>query len=72
MITTLLTKKIGDPVNIETDLIGKYVEKLFSKGGVGGQGRKGRLPALTLRPLLNTDSTNNRIERGYEQCLFPR
>jgi len=33
MITTLLTKKIGDPVNIETDLIGKYVEKLFSKGG---------------------------------------
>ena len=32
MVTTLLTKKIGDPVNIETDLIGKYVEKLFSKG----------------------------------------
>ena len=32
MVTTLLTKKVGDPVNIETDLIGKYVEKLFSKG----------------------------------------
>jgi len=32
MVTTLLTKKIGDPVNIETDLIGKYVEKLFPKG----------------------------------------
>ncbi len=32
MVTTLLTKKIGDHVNIETDLIGKYVEKLFSKG----------------------------------------
>ena len=40
MITTLLTKKIGDPVNIETDLIGKYVEKLFSKGGGGQEERK--------------------------------
>lgn len=29
--TTLLKKKVGSRVNIETDLIGKYVEKLFSK-----------------------------------------
>ena len=29
--TGLLKKKVGDPVNIETDLIGKYVEKLFLK-----------------------------------------
>jgi riboflavin synthase len=28
--TTLLKKKVGDPVNIETDMIGKYVEKFFS------------------------------------------
>jgi riboflavin synthase len=28
--TTLLRKGAGDPVNIETDLIGKYVEKFFS------------------------------------------
>jgi riboflavin synthase len=27
--TTLLKKKVGDRVNIETDLIGKYVEKFF-------------------------------------------
>jgi riboflavin synthase len=27
--TTLLSKKVGDAVNIETDLIGKYVEKFF-------------------------------------------
>ncbi|MCJ7684237.1 MAG: riboflavin synthase [Desulfobacteraceae bacterium] len=40
MVTTLLTKKIGDPVNIETDLIGKYVEKLFSKGGGRQEERK--------------------------------
>jgi len=29
--TTLLKKKIGDQVNIETDLIAKYIEKLFMK-----------------------------------------
>ena len=27
----MLKKKIGDPVNIETDLIAKYIEKLFMK-----------------------------------------
>lgn len=29
--TGILKKKVGDPVNIETDLIGKYVEKLLVK-----------------------------------------
>ena len=29
--TGILRKKVGDPVNIETDLIGKFVEKLFLK-----------------------------------------
>ena len=29
--TTLLRKKVGDLVNIETDLIGKYIEKFLSK-----------------------------------------
>lgn len=29
--TTILKKKVGDPVNIETDLIGKYLEKLMLK-----------------------------------------
>jgi len=31
--TTLLMKRVGDPVNIETDLIGKYVEKFFDSDG---------------------------------------
>lgn len=31
--TTLLKKNVGDRVNIETDLIGKYIEKLFIKDG---------------------------------------
>jgi riboflavin synthase len=30
--TTLLTKKEGDLVNIETDILGKYVEKLLQSG----------------------------------------
>lgn len=30
--TNILKKKLGDPVNIETDLIGKYIEKFFLKG----------------------------------------
>jgi riboflavin synthase len=29
-LTTLAEKKVGDPVNIETDMIGKYVERLLS------------------------------------------
>jgi riboflavin synthase len=29
-ITTIGLKKVGDPVNIETDMIGKYVEKFLS------------------------------------------
>lgn len=31
--TTILKKKVGDQVNIETDLIGKYVEKFFTRNG---------------------------------------
>lgn len=30
--TTLAGKKAGDPVNIETDILGKYVEKLLRPG----------------------------------------
>ena len=30
--TGILKKKVGDPVNIETDLIGKYVEKFLLRG----------------------------------------
>jgi riboflavin synthase len=31
MATTILKKKVGDLVNIETDLIAKYVEKFIKK-----------------------------------------
>ena len=51
MMTTLLRKKIGDPVNIETDLIGKYVEKLFSKGRSDREGK--RSSGIDLETLMN-------------------
>ena len=38
--TTLLGKKIGDSVNIETDLIGKYVEKFLFKDKLSDQQEK--------------------------------
>lgn len=39
--TTLGLKGIGDEVNIECDVIGKYVEKLFSRGTEGESAKKG-------------------------------
>jgi riboflavin synthase len=33
--TTIGVKRIGDPVNIETDMIGKYVERFLSQPGSG-------------------------------------
>ncbi|MBN1832944.1 MAG: riboflavin synthase [Deltaproteobacteria bacterium] len=38
--TTLLGKKIGDSVNIEADLIGKYVEKFLLKDKLSDQHKK--------------------------------
>ncbi|MBI3805028.1 MAG: riboflavin synthase [Nitrospirae bacterium] len=38
--TTLGLKQVGSQVNLESDLIGKYVERLLS-GGVRGPGEKG-------------------------------
>ena len=39
--TTLLKKNVGAQVNIETDLIGKYVENLFLKDGSSREKKKG-------------------------------
>ena len=48
--TMLLTKKKGDLVNIETDLIGKYVEKLFPAGRSGDALK--RSPGIDLETLV--------------------
>jgi riboflavin synthase len=36
--TTLATLKVGDRVNLETDIIGKYVARLLGKDGPQGEG----------------------------------
>lgn len=39
--TTLQFLRPGDPVNLEADIIGKYVEKLLAGGGPASRGGKG-------------------------------
>ena len=39
-MTTLQVRKEGDPVNIETDLVGKYVERILRSGREDEQKRK--------------------------------
>ena len=36
--TTLMDKKAGDAVNVETDILGKYVEKMLTRGGSSPEG----------------------------------
>ncbi len=36
--TTLMDKKAGDAVNIETDILGKYVEKVLTRGEPSSEG----------------------------------
>ncbi len=36
--TTLIDKRVGDRVNIETDIIGKYIEKMINRGNGKSQG----------------------------------
>ena len=48
--TTLLKKKVGESVNIETDLIGKYVEKFFSVKGADRE--KPASSGITLETLI--------------------
>ena len=47
--TGILKKKVGAPVNIETDLIGKYVEKFFLKGNVSHQKKASLIDEKLLR-----------------------
>ena len=36
-VTTLGTKQPGDPVNLEVDVLAKYVERLLHRHGRGGE-----------------------------------
>lgn len=39
-VTTLSQKRVGDPVNLENDIIGKYVERLLGYGPVRQESQK--------------------------------
>ena len=51
--TTLLDKPIGSPVNIETDMIGKYIEKFLK---IGNQSQQ--------HPASEPQGRNNKIDRA--------
>jgi riboflavin synthase len=53
-LTTLSLKKIGDPVNIETDMIGKYVERFLGRKPYAGQNNYPQKPSIDLRFLEKT------------------
>ncbi len=54
--TTLLNKKVGDPVNIETDLIGKYVENFFLKKNLAQNGKPA--PSVDMEMLIKQGFVN--------------
>ena len=53
--TTLLSKKVGDKVNLENDIVGKYVQRLLGGGslglatdsGIGGRSGESSRSAIT-------------------------
>lgn len=52
--TTLLSKKVGDKVNLENDIVGKYVQRLLSGGSLG---------------LANNSSAGNRSSESSSSAI---
>ncbi|MEZ4578665.1 MAG: hypothetical protein R2875_11825 [Desulfobacterales bacterium] len=53
-ITTIGFKNPGDRVNIETDMIGKYVEKFLTTPGKGPENQTGTEKSVDMDFLLKT------------------
>ena len=53
-VTTLRSKSTGDAVNIETDMIGKYVERLFGAKQLGAQTANGDRNGVDMAFLAKT------------------
>ncbi len=47
-LTTLGARAVGDPVNLETDVLAKYVERLLGAGAADGAGPPIALPGLAV------------------------
>ncbi|MCK5783927.1 MAG: riboflavin synthase [Desulfobacterales bacterium] len=54
MLTTIGFKKIGDPVNIETDIIGKYVERFITKRPDGNNEKQSGQSSVDMELLVKT------------------
>ncbi len=52
-ITTLYNKKVNDPVNLETDLIGKYVFRFLQAGSTDHKSQKSQTSGITQEFLLS-------------------
>ena len=61
-VTTLGIRKPGDPVNIETDILGKYVERFLARAGQAGPAEHGSVD----RGFLGTNRVSVRSDRT--QC----
>jgi len=53
-LTTLGMKRVGDPVNIETDMIGKYVEQFLNRDAYSEKGNKSDPSAIDLQLLAKS------------------
>jgi riboflavin synthase len=53
-LTTVGFKKIGDPVNIETDMIGKYVERFIEERLAGGKKKQTGQSSIDMQFLEKT------------------
>ncbi|MGO4342762.1 riboflavin synthase [Pedococcus sp. 2YAF34] len=60
-LTTLGHKAVGDPVNLEVDVIAKYVERLMTAGATPGTDTN-TTPTPNTIPTLNTTPTPNHQE----------
>ena len=69
--TVLKDRKVGDTVNLETDIIGKYVEKLLFQGQAGAQENAGNSQdGLSSTP--DNTAGNNRHQNGITRDFLTR
>ena len=63
--TVLKDRKVGDAVNLETDIIGKYVEKLLFQGQAGAQENSQNGLSSTPDNTVGNNRQQNGITRDF-------
>ena len=67
--TTLLKKKAGDPVNLENDIVGKYIQKFVDIGRNSGADR-GKMPDDEIWILKHRLEGKNPISDADREWIF--